>query len=217
MAEQRSNKNQLEANSEIPKLNKDAYDGTIEEAIKAERTKRKQKINQIDLQDLWEQYRSRLDKNVVNGFSRYFYGGFWGRLWALIIDLILVQALQAVTFAVINFFINQSLAQAEPTLAYLADQAVLILYFTFSSYLLNGQTIGKALLGFQVVSNEFYRIPLSVAFIREGLGKLILVQFPFLALFAVISPKRQNFMDYFTDTNVISLKQFKLLYEENCI
>lgn len=214
---QKGNKTPADTSSEIPKLNPAPYEGTIENAVKTERAKRKQKINQIDLDDLWEHYRSHLDKNVINGFSRNFYGGFWNRLWALLIDLALVQALQAVVFAGINFSLNQSLAQTEPVWAYLTDQVVLILYFTFSSYLLNGQTIGKALLGLQVVSNEFYRLPLSVAFVREGLGKLILLQFPFLALFAVISPKRQNFMDYFTDTNVISLQQFKLLYEENCI
>lgn len=213
----KKNNQQADTVTVVPKLNAEPYHGPLEEADQLERASRKKKAVEADLQDLWQQHRLRLGDNVATGFSRYLYGGFWGRLWALLFDLLLVFALQALVMGIINYFLVQSLAAHYPTINYTVEKLVLILYFTLSSYWLNGQTIGKALLGFQVVANDNYRLPFAVAFIREGLGKLILLQFPFLALFAIVSPKRQNFMDFFTDTNVISLKQFKLLYEENKI
>lgn len=203
--------------SNIPKLNQEPYEGTIEEVLKHERKNRKEKVDKQDTQALFETYRRRLDQNITTSYSRYLYAGFWPRLWSLVIDLVLVKAIQAITFAIISFFLVQDLNLVYPIVSYLVNQLILIFYFALSSFWMNGQTLGKGLMGLQLVTNNYYKLPFSTAFIREGLGKFILIQFPILALFAVISPKRQNFMDYFTDTNVISLKQFKFLYEENRI
>ncbi|MGH2120032.1 RDD family protein, partial [Aerococcus sp. L_32] len=75
----------------------------------------------------------------------------------------------------------------------------------------------KGLLGLQVVTNKQYKLSFMTCLLREGLGKVILTTIPFLGLMVVFSNKRQNFMDYFTDTNVISLGQFAMLFEENAI
>lgn len=201
----------------LPQLNDELYHGRLEGEAEAARQNRQKKAQKLSGQDLLLSYRRHVDRNMVNGFSRKLYGGFWIRLWAYLLDLIFVGACQAILMACLLTFLPDSYLVHWPLVTYLVGQGVLLVYFSLASYLLNGQTLGKALFRLQVVKADQYRLKFSTCFVREGLGKLILSNLPVLGLLVVVSPKRQNFMDFFTDTNVVALEQFRFLYEENRI
>ncbi|RPA62398.1 RDD family protein [Aerococcus agrisoli] len=202
---------------ELPKLNSQVYEGSIENAFAAERTQRKMKSLQASPQEIFANYRRNLKMDITDGYARNLYAGFWMRLFAFIIDMIMVYALQSLVAGLLNVLTQGQYALLDAGILYLVKQVVLILHFTLASYFTNGQTIGKGLLGLQLVKDNQYKLSFMTCFVREGLGKVILATLPFLGLMVVFSSKRQNFMDYFTDTNVISLNQFAMLYEENVI
>ncbi|MDK6233587.1 RDD family protein [Aerococcus sanguinicola] len=213
MAKERDDKLQ----GPLPQLNDQLYHGRLEGEAEAVRHDKQKKAQKLSGQDLLMSYRRHVDRNLVNGFSRKLYAGFWIRLWAFLVDLIFVGALQAILLACVLTFLPDAYLVQWPLVKYLAWQLVLVVYFSLASYLLNGQTLGKALFKLQVVKADQYRLNFGTCFVREGLGKLILSNLPILGLFVVVTPKRQNFMDFFTDTNVVALDQFRFLYEENRI
>jgi uncharacterized RDD family membrane protein YckC len=201
----------------LPKLNDRVYEGSIESAFQAGRAQRKIKSLQTSPQEIFANYRRNLKMDITDGYARNLYAGFWVRLFAFVIDMIMVYALQALVSGLANVLTQGQYASLDVGILYVIKQVVLILYFTLASFFTNGQTIGKGLLGLQLVKDNQYKLSFMTCFVREGLGKFILATLPFLGLMVVFSSKRQNFMDYFTDTNVISLNQFAMLYEENVI
>lgn len=217
MFNRRKKETQKETEVTLPKLNDRLYEGTVERTFKEKREGRKIRTLKASPQEIFNQYRRNLKADIADGYARNLYGGFWIRLIAFLIDLILVGGLRSLITGVLNAVTAGQYASVVPAVSFLVDQLVLILYFTLSSYWTNGQTLGKGLLRLQVVSNQQYKLSFTTCLIREGFGKLILTTIPFLGILVVFSSKRQNFMDYFTDTNVISLSQFAMLFEENVI
>lgn len=202
---------------ELPKLNERLYEGSVETDFKEKRRERKIKSLQASPQEIFSNYRRNLEADIASGYARNLYGGFWIRLVAFLIDLLMVYALRLLVTGVLNAVTQGAYSTLPTAVTFLVDQFVLIAYFTLSTFFTNGQTIGKGLLGLQVVTNKQYKLSFMTCLLREGLGKVILTTIPFLGLMVVFSYKRQNFMDYFTDTNVISLGQFAMLFEENAI
>lgn len=202
---------------ELPKLNERLYEGSVETDFKDKRRERKIKSLQTSPQEIFSNYRRNLEADIASGYARNLYGGFWIRLVAFLIDLLMVYALRLLVTGVLNVVTQGTYSTLPAAVTFLVDQFVLIAYFTLSTFFTNGQTIGKGLLGLQVVTNKQYKLSFMTCLLREGLGKVILTTIPFLGLMVVFSNKRQNFMDYFTDTNVISLGQFAMLFEENAI
>ncbi|MGH2115130.1 RDD family protein [Aerococcus urinaeequi] len=202
---------------ELPKLNERLYEGSVEIDFKEKRRERKIKSLQASPQEIFSNYRRNLEADIASGYARNLYGGFWIRLVAFLIDLLMVYALRLLATGVLNAVTQGAYSTLPAAVTFLVDQFVLIAYFTLSTFFTNGQTIGKGLLGLQVVTNKQYKLSFMTCLLREGLGKVILTTIPFLGLMVVFSNKRQNFMDYFTDTNVISLGQFAMLFEENAI
>ncbi|MCZ0716927.1 RDD family protein [Aerococcus kribbianus] len=209
-----TSQNHDNSNKDLPELNDKAYLGVLESEQDRQRYQRKKKSRRLSGHELWSKNRKNVRNNVVDGFSKYLYAGFWVRTVAFLIDMIMVWALQALLLGGANYFSPEPIASLSLPLNYVIKQAILIIYFTLTTYLLNGQSFGKLLLDIQVVHDKQERLSLGTCFIREGLGKLILSTIPILAITVIFSRKRENFIDYFTDTNVISLKQFRFLYEE---
>lgn len=207
----------VEDKDTVPKLNEQLYEGSVEKEFSQKRHERRMKTLSSSSQEIFNNYRRSLKSNIVSGYNRKLYGGFWMRLFAFAIDMILVMSLQALFTGVLNVVTNGDYSIMNQTIVYVINQFILVLYFTLTSFWTNGQTIGKSLFGLQVVANHQYKLSFTTCLVREGLGKLILNTVPILGILVVFSAKRQNFMDYFTDTNVLSLNQFAMLFEENAV
>lgn len=217
MFKRRKKANDKQESIELPKLNDRLYEGSVEKTFKEKRSERKIKAMKASPQELFSNYRRNLEEDIASGYARNLYGGFWIRLLAFLIDLIMVYALRSLITGVLNAVTSGVYSTLPVSITYLVDQFALIAYFTLSTFWTNGQTLGKGLLGLQVVANRKHKLSFVTCLVREGLGKVILTTIPILGIMVVFSNKRQNFMDYFTDTNVISLGQFAMLFEENAI
>ena len=147
----------------------------------------------------------------VDQLPRQVYGGFWQRLLAYCLDYLFIKALVSILLALASLFLSRDLLEQGDLVNFLAVNFIWVLYFTLSTYLLNGQSLGKFFCRLRVVKADESRLSLGTCLIREGLGKAILRQFPILALVIVFTPKRENFIDFFTDTRVLSLSQMDLI------
>lgn len=163
---------------------------------------------------LFDENRQNIQRSITSGFSRQIYGGFWIRLLAYSFDWMIVQLLIFLCVGIIDFFLSEPLVVTSSVMDYLVRTFILIIYFTISSYVFNGQTLGKILCDLQVINDNETRVSMKTCFIREGLGKFILSTIPLLGIVVIFTPKRESFIDLFMDTNVIALKQFRLIMTE---
>lgn len=139
----------------------------------------------------------------------YAYSSFGLRLLAYIIDMMVVSAL----FGIIKFILpidpdvkilGLGLIEALHTL-------ICIIYFTILSLITRGQSLGKIITGLRVVSVGG-NLSTSQILIREIAGRYIQNKFIFLYALALVTPKKQSFIDLFTDTAVVKEVAYRDLY-----
>lgn len=118
--------------------------------------------------------RKQLEKTPFNYYPTFFYGGFWLRFFAYLIDLLVISSLNRLI--VRSYFV---LTQAPMSTNYLSlysisKLAVFLLYFIFITKLTNGQTIGKMIFGLRVVCFKEEKLSWMTVIIREGFGRYVL-------------------------------------------
>lgn len=140
----------------------------------------------------------------------YAYSSFGLRLLAYIIDMMVVSAF----FAIIKFILpidpeaeilGLGLMEALHTL-------IGLIYFTILSLITRGQSLGKIITGLRVVSVSGGDLSTSQILIREIAGRYIQNKFIFLYGLALVTPKKQSFIDLFTDTAVVKEQAYRDLY-----
>lgn len=125
--------------------------------------------------------------------------GFWIRTVAFTID-----AAVAVAFASIFASPITALFLTEGSLAAKALSGFLFyLYFVLSTYLTNGQTLGKMMTGIRVIHPDEPRLSLTTVVIREGFCRLIQTTFLLLYIITAFSERKQNLGDFLSDTFVV--------------
>ncbi|AMB98517.1 hypothetical protein AWM75_00265 [Aerococcus urinaehominis] len=194
-----------------PELNQSLYAGQLEAEITAAKADRQDQVKSLDLQALLAVARQNFKRPLTTAFSRQMYAGFWSRLWAFLLDMAIVASINQLVIGLVSIVWPHILTTA--WLTYLVYQLLLISYFSLASYWTNGQSIGKALFKIQLVHDEYRQLPFSMCLVRDGLGKMILTHLPILAVVVIFTPNRRNYMDFFTDTTTINLKQIAFLYE----
>lgn len=129
--------------------------------------------------------------------------GFWIRFMALLIDLFI--------FAVWSSAFRTYYSRAFPEAAFFGriniTTVVMLgtfwLYFVVMTKLVGG-TIGKKLLGIEVVTRDGRRIDWSTAFFREVVGRIIVGGTFFIGyLWAGIDRRKQGWHDKIADTLVV--------------
>ena len=145
------------------------------------------------------------------------YAGFWVRVWAFLLDLIVVFSLHVVVIRSWFTFLPDGIQSIGPfsTLTF-TFAAIFFVYFALMTKLY-GKTVGKIVLGIKVVSTSEEGDTLSWKQImfREGIVRLIyhlsLFQIPFLLLwlyfFVAFVPNKKGLHDLVSDTAVIHDKK----------
>lgn len=135
------------------------------------------------------------------------FGGFWKRYAAFLIDSLLIGAASKI-------FLNLTVHRlVSPDLAVdswwyeLIKLALFLAYFVGTSLLLDGQTVGKLLLGLKVVNITTGQADQKTLLFRELAGRTVLYFAPFLALILMFTPQRQHLLDLLCDTAVLDLRQ----------
>ena len=136
-------------------------------------------------------------------FSRNFYSGFWVRLIAYIIDLIVVAALAGLLNTYSFGLLNRELyfpILGEEGLSYVV---VMFSYFILMTYYFS-QTLGKMIMKIKVETNKGTKLKISDVLYREVIGRLLttaLFNIPYIAV--AFTDKKKGLHDYIADTVVV--------------
>lgn len=125
--------------------------------------------------------------------------GFWIRTMAFTIDAAVAAAFASIFASPIT-----ALFLTEGSLAAKAISGFFFyLYFVLSTYLTNGQTLGKMIAGIRVIHPDEERLSLTTVVIREGFCRLIQTTFLLLYVITAFSERKQNLGDFLSDTFVV--------------
>lgn len=142
----------------------------------------------------------------------YAYSSFGLRFLAYMIDMMVISAI--VSIGKFIFPIDPEAKVLGLVLADVIYTIVSLAYFTILSLITRGQSLGKIITGLRVVSVGGGNLSTSQILIREIAGRYIQNKFIFLYALALVTPKKQSFIDLFTDTSVVKEDAFKALYTE---
>lgn len=149
-----------------------------------------------------------MDENsTINEFSfydlqSYQYAGFFIRFVAYVIDMALVSSIYTIIFGSIFHFMA---FEPSDSVSKLLRLIVTVLYFALTTLFLDGQTIGKAIVGIKLVRLSGKKLDTLTVAIREVCGRIIYSIFPLNLLYIVagFTKRKQHLVDFLTDTTVI--------------
>ena len=125
--------------------------------------------------------------------------GFWIRTVAFLIDAAVAAAFASIFASPITaFFLTDGSLAAKAISGFL-----FYLYFVLSTYLTNGQTLGKMIAGIRVIHPDEPHLSLTTVVIREGFCRLIQTTFLLLYVITAFSERKQNLGDFLSDTYVV--------------
>lgn len=135
--------------------------------------------------------------------SKNFYAGFWTRVVAFLIDLIVVYAtaslLNTLSFGLLNKQIDFPIL-GEESLSYVI---VMFTYFIAMTYFFS-QTLGKMIMKIKVETNKGDKLSFTDVIYRELVGRLLtifLANLPYLAI--AFTNKKKGLHDFIADTVVV--------------
>lgn len=134
----------------------------------------------------------------------YIYTGFFIRLFAFTVDIIIIGALQRMLFVLLD---DGILKTSLSLLVYLA-------YFILMTKLNHGQTLGKMIFGIKVICLNEENLSWNTVIVREGFGRYIQKTIWILYVLVAFTRHKQHVADILTDTSVVTLNYLRLL-EEN--
>lgn len=125
--------------------------------------------------------------------------GFWIRTVAFLIDAAVAAAFASIFASPITaLFLTEGSMAAKALSGFF-----FYLYFVLSTYLTNGQTLGKMMTGIRVIHPDEPRLSLTTVVIREGFCRLIQTTFLLLYIITAFSERKQNLGDFLSDTYVV--------------
>ena len=125
--------------------------------------------------------------------------GFWIRTVAFTMDAAIAAAFASIFASPITaFFLTDGSLAAKALSGFF-----FYLYFVLSTYLTNGQTLGKMMTGIRVIHPDEPRLSLTTVVIREGFCRLIQTTFLLLYVITAFSERKQNLGDFLSDTFVV--------------
>lgn len=135
--------------------------------------------------------------------SKNFYAGFWTRVVAFLIDLIVVYAtaslLNTLSFGLLNKQVDFPIL-GEESLSYVI---VIFTYLIAMTYFFS-QTLGKMIMKIKVETNKGDKLSFTDVIYREIVGRLLtifLANLPYLAI--AFTNKKKGLHDFIADTVVV--------------
>ena len=137
------------------------------------------------------------DYKSLPGFA---YAGFFIRLVAFAIDMLVISAINRILQSVLNPNIELGLGISLASIIY---WLISLGYFTLMTYFNNGQTLGKMITNIRVVSLNGEKADLWQIVSRETFGRYVQNKFVVLYLIIGFAPMKQSLADILSDTVVI--------------
>lgn len=164
----------------------------------------------------WEEA-ERISDQQERPFHRYpdyVFAGFWIRLFAYLVDLLVVQALMGILIKPIFALAGMSMSGGSPLTLYgFLQLLILVGYFILTTKYTNGQTLGKMIFGIRVVCFKEEKLSWQTILIREGVGRYIGKTVAVIYLIAAFQNKKQHPIDMLCDTSVVTENSIRALQE----
>lgn len=143
---------------------------------------------------------SELNKKEFYYRPSFAYAGFFIRLVAFAIDMLVISAINRILQSVLNPNIELGLGISLASIIY---WLISLGYFTLMTYFNNGQTLGKMITNIRVVSLNGEKADLWQIVSRETFGRYVQNKFVVLYLIIGFAPMKQSLADILSDTVVI--------------
>lgn len=143
---------------------------------------------------------SEVNLRDYNSLPSFAYAGFFIRLVAFAIDMIVISAINRILQSVLNLNIELGLSISLASIIY---WLISLGYFTLMTYFNNGQTLGKMITNIRVVSLNGEKADLWQIVSRETFGRYVQNKFVVLYLIIGFAPMKQSLADILSDTVVI--------------
>ncbi len=125
--------------------------------------------------------------------------GFWIRTVAFLIDAAIAAAFASIFASPITaLFLTEGSLAAKALSGF-----IFYLYFVLSTYLTNGQSLGKMITGIRIIHPDEPRLSLTTVVIREGFCRFIQTTFLLLYIITAFSERKQNLGDFLSGTFVV--------------
>lgn len=133
------------------------------------------------------------------------YAGFWVRLGAGIIDLLILGFIAWLSICVFDATV----------ILMIVTPIVSVAYFTgFCAW--QGQTFGKMVMGLKVIHTDSSPVTLACAFLR-CLGYIVSAMFFFIGfIWIAFDSRKQGLHDKIADTYVVKLPVRQVVFTESC-
>ena len=130
--------------------------------------------------------------------------GFWMRLWAFILDSIVISAIVGIAvkplFAIMDWNVTSDAWYAPFAIV---SGAIFYAYFVLMTKFFR-QTLGKMVFGLKVQKDNGEALDWMTVLFREGVGRFIngtMLYLPYLIV--AFAPNNKSIADYFADTIVV--------------
>jgi uncharacterized RDD family membrane protein YckC len=143
------------------------------------------------------------DQLNAGSFQVYRHAGFWMRLWAYLLDIIVIGSLHRLFIYPVFRAIGLPIADKgifEPV--GIATAIIFYLYFVLMTKYY-GQTLGKMVFGLRVVSLKGTSLSWGTVLFREWIGRFISGFIMVAYIVVAFLPKKQGIHDLFADTTVV--------------
>lgn len=143
---------------------------------------------------------SEVNLRDYKSLPSFAYAGFFIRLLAFVIDMIVISAINRIVSSMVNPNLELGLGLSLGVIIY---WIISLAYFTLLTYFNNGKTLGKMITNIRVVSLDGYPLSLWQVVSRETFGRY--VQNKFMILYAIVgfAPMKQSLADILSDTTVV--------------
>ena len=143
---------------------------------------------------------SEVNLRDYKSLPSFAYAGFFIRLVAFAIDMIVISAINRILQSALNLNIELGLSISLASIIY---WLISLGYFTLMTYFNNGQTLGKMITNIRVVSLNGEKADLWQMVSRETFGRYVRNKFVVLYLIIGFAPMKQSLADILSDTVVI--------------
>lgn len=139
----------------------------------------------------------------------YPFAGFFRRGVALGVDWLIAHWLTAPILSLLAFLTDNG------PMTYTVKTAIFLAYFTVLTKLNHGQTIGKMLLGLQVIRRDRGTLTWTDVLLRETCGRYLSQTCLILYFLPLFAEEKLSLSDYFAQTRVVKIEAYRSLDEDD--
>lgn len=150
----------------------------------------------------------KLKENTRERDYAFAYAGFFIRMLAFIIDMVVAGAI----YTIVKTFLPTDIEILSFKLGEILKSLITLAYFSLMTFFTNGRTLGKMILGLRTISLTSDKLSLSQVLLREIAGRYVTNKFKILYIIVGLSPKKQGLFDVLLDTTVVKEDIFNHLY-----